>query len=51
MRLRGFTVLTIFQKCEIKNTGLIHCFYPLWPIITGILLVLPYAALEPDGLD
>ena len=30
-----------------KNTVLIHCFFPLREMITGILLVRTYTQLEP----
>ena len=33
----AISILQYFPKCEIKNTGLIHCFGSLQVIPTGLL--------------
>ena len=40
-----FLILHYFQNCEIKNTGLTHCFCSLRAILTKLLLVRTYIQL------
>ena len=36
--LRAFLLSYYFRNGEIKNTGLIHCFYPYGPYLLGYYL-------------
>ena len=49
--LGGLPLFCYVQNCEIKNTGFIHCFWPLRSVLTGILFVHTQTQLEPGRLD
>ena len=44
--LGGFPLLHYFHNCKIEVSGLIHLFWTLCPILSGLLLVLTYMKLE-----
>ena len=46
-----FLLLHYFRNNEIKNTGLIHCFWSLQAILTGLIPVRTYIKLDPKRLE
>ena len=49
--LGDFLMLHFFRNCDIKNTGLIHCFWSLQAIRIKILPLHMYMQINPEQLD